>query len=315
MIGLDTLSLEQINVLTLDGLDVLPLAGWPPPRFVQNRVPRPIRERMRDRLPPPAHRVPIVPARGRFYLDARGRYRVFNGAEYRFYRNYTSGVDELTLEQLDELTLAQLDALRLDAEDETPEEGDLPFDSNATLPYTSGETFDDRVWYLAVTYFNGVLESGFYPIGPNGETYLRLEISGGAEVGNPPAGPQTVYLEPIAAGAVRVLAVAAYDPTADGLPEQWAITYTTDGSDPAEDSPDATESLTPGPLAVLQYDLPAQAHGTTVKVRVQTRRNDGTDESPEWVYSDGSTIHTATADATGPSAPVDLDAWRGPLPR
>ena len=31
-----------------------------------------------------------------------------------------------------------------------------------------------------MSYYNGLRDSGFLPIGPNGETYLRLDISGDA---------------------------------------------------------------------------------------------------------------------------------------
>jgi len=63
-------------------------------------------------------------------------------------------------------------------------------------------------------------------------------------------------------------------------------------------------------LALLSYDLPGQAHGTTVKVRLQTRRQDAS-----WVYSEGSTIKSTTADAQGPTtAPPAGEAWPGSLP-
>jgi len=59
-------------------------------------------------------------------------------------------------------------------------------------------------------------------------------------------------------------------------------------------------------LAVLAYDLPAAADGTTVKVRLQTVR--------DTTYSEDSTVKTATADATGPAAPPAADRWVGGLP-
>jgi hypothetical protein len=62
-------------------------------------------------------------------------------------------------------------------------------------------------------------------------------------------------------------------------------------------------------LVVLEYDLPGQANGTTVKVRLQTRRND----SGTWRYSENSTVLTAIADASVPSAPLTLQQWPGDL--
>lgn len=221
--------------------------------------------------------------RGRFYLDARGKYRVFNAAEYRFYRSSSA----------------------------PPAEGDTPFATNATLPHTPADTYADGCWYLSVSYFNGVIDSGFLPLGEAGETYLRLDLSGGAQAGSPPRGPLDWRLEARASGVVRVIGVYQAD---DLRADQWAIAYTTNGSTPPEDTPDVTQTMATRGLVILAYDLPGQADGTTVKVRLQSRRNDGTDESPSWVYSDGSTVLTATADAVGPSVPLAGERWPGQLP-
>jgi len=221
--------------------------------------------------------------RGRYYHDARGLYRVFNAAGYRFYRS-NSG---------------------------PPAESDTPFATNATLPHEPTDTYADGTWYLSVSYFNGVLDSGFLPLGPHGETYLRLDIAAGAASGSPPMGPNDWRLEAQAAGVVRVLGV--YFESGDDRADEWAIAYTTNGSTPPADTPDVTQTMAGG-LAVLAYDLPGQSHGTTVKVRLQTRRNDGTAEAPDWVYSAASTVLTLSADATGPSAPPSAADWPGQLP-
>ena len=213
----------------------------------------------------------------RRYFTARGLHRVFNAAAYRFYRS-NSG---------------------------PPAETDTPFATSATLPHEPADTYADGTWYLAVSYFNGILDSGFLPIGPRGETYLVLEVSGGAAGEVAPVAPLDVRLEVKASGVVKVWAfVALSGSSAD--PTTWAIAYTTNGSTPAEDSPIATQAMAGVGLQVLEYDLPAQSHGTTVKVRVQTRRGAST-------YNDGSGVLTATADAQGPSAPAAGEAWPGEL--
>ena len=220
---------------------------------------------------------------GRRYHDGRGKYRVFNAAGYRFYRSNSS----------------------------PPAESDTPFATNATLPHEPSDTYADGTWYLSVSYFNGVLDSGFLPLGPHGETYLRLDLSGGEETIQPPKGPNDWRLEACAGGVVCV--VGFYFESDDNRADQWAIAYTTDGSDPPADTPDANPAVQ-GNLSVLGYDLPAQSHDTTVKVRLQTRRNDGTAGSPDWVYSEGSTILTLSADAQGPAAPPAATLWTGQLP-
>lgn len=212
------------------------------------------------------------------YHQARGLYRVFGAAVYRIYRSNSA----------------------------PPAEGDSPWATSATLPATPADTFADGTWWLSVSYFNGVVDSGFLPIGANGETFRQLVVAGGVGVGTPPSAPLDVRLELRAGGVVRV--VALYAQEGDDRATVWAIGYTVDGSTPAEDTPTATQDIerTSG-VEVLVYDLPAQANGTTVKVRVQTRRGAST-------YSDGSTVLTATADATGPAQVPGGDLWSGDLP-
>ena len=219
--------------------------------------------------------------RRRYVVEARGLWRIFGPAVYRFYRNQAR----------------------------PPRQGDTPFATSATLPHEPADAFADGTWYLAVSWFNGVLDSGFLPLGPSGETYLRLDVASGAAETSPPAGPVDVRLEARAGGVVRVIAYALRAAAAGA--EEWAIAYTTNGSDPPADTPDVTQAMREGVLDVLAYDLPAQGDGVTVKVRVQTRRNDGSVDVPDWTYSEGSKILTMAADAAGPTAGEGLAAWEG----
>ena len=228
----------------------------------------------------PRSRIIFEPSwRGHRYLDGRGKYRIFNTAEYRFYRANTVTAPA------------------------------APFDTNATLPHEPSDAFGNATWYLRVTYFNGVLESPFLPIGTHGETYLRMDISGGQAVYAPPYGPLDWRLERVAAGVVRVIGLY-YHQSSTLRAEQWALAYTTNGSNPPADTPDVTVTMPTDGVAFLQYDLPGQGHGTTVKVRLQTRREDSS-----WVYSEDSVIKTLTADATGPTVPLALQSYPGQLPQ
>ena len=219
-----------------------------------------------------------------YYFVARGLYRVFNAAEYRLFRSNAA----------------------------PPAETDVPFAAATTLPATPDETFGDGTWFVSATYFDGVLDSGFLPLGPQGETYRRLDIAGGELQLAPPAGPTAWEVAAAAGGAVRVLGHLFQPATL--YPHQWAIAYTTDGSTPPTGDPDLTQAMAAIGLVWLDLLLPAQAHGTTVKVRLQTRRNDGSEETPAWVYSEASTVLTLSADAQGPTAPTSAVAWPGPLP-
>jgi len=212
------------------------------------------------------------------YGAARGLYRVFNAAAYRFYRSNVA----------------------------PPTTADAPFATSATLPSTPATTFADGTWYLSMSYFNGVLDSGFLPLGPRGETYLKIVIAGGVAQGAKPGQPYNARLVALAAGVVQVLAF--YAPVADGAnaATQWAIAYTIDGSIPPTGAPTITKAMGTGAIQVLSYKLPAQANGTIVKVQLQMRR--GT------VYSDPLDVLQATANTAGPSAPLSLGTWPGTLP-
>jgi len=237
-----------------------------------------------DRRARPLRSRVAAPPRPRRYLDARGKYRVFNAAGYRFYRSV----------------------------DGPPVETSTPFATSESLPHTPAETFADGAWFLSVSYFNGAIDSGFLPLGPAGETYLRLELADGSEVEAAPLPPLDWRLERAAGGVVRVCGV--YFEAGAARAEQWAIACTDDGSTPPADAADAVKEMPTSGLAVLHYELPAAADAATVKVRLQTRRNDGTISVPVWRYSQASTVKTIVADAAGPAAPLAADRWAGPLP-
>lgn len=255
------------------------LLGLPSFRLARSLVGPPllIEERLYRQ---PLH--PIFIDYGRRYSAARSLYRIFNAAGYSFYRSTTG----------------------------PPLETSSPFATSATLPDTPSNTFADGVWYLSASYFNGVLSSGFLPLGPQGQTYLLLELSGGTAVGARPSGPSAINLQVRAGGVIRINAF--YLSTPDGptnAANTWAIAYTTDGSTPPINTPSLTQAMTLGALQILAYDLPAQATGTTVTVQLQTRRG-----GAGGVYSFPSVPAAAIADATGPSQPLALSAWVGGLP-
>lgn len=213
----------------------------------------------------------------------RGLHRVFATAEHRFYRANDGTTPDPTTA--------------------------TAYATASSLPATPAVTFADGTWRIVVTYFDGIHESDPLALGPNGETYVRLEIASGATVANPPQPAFEAELQQRAGGVVAVVALYDEDDSTGLRADAWVVTATYDGSAPAEDSasPTLERAMPSAGLAALDYELPAQAHGTTVKVRVQTRR-----DGPVW--SNDSTILSTTADATGPSAPPGGVAWRGSLP-
>lgn len=212
----------------------------------------------------------------RFVVGLRGQYRVFNGPEYRCYRSMSG----------------------------PPQESDTPFATSSSLPETPTDTFADGWWYVAVSYFNGVLDSGFLPIGPNGEHYVRFNaVAGGgggsqqSSTAEPPNGPNSWELESRAGGVIRVNGI--YLHSGQLRADTWAIDYTVDGTTPSEGAPDVAVTMPTDGIAALAYDLPAQAHGTTVKVRLRTQRGAA--------YSDDSTVKTVIADTVGGNIPLEGD--------
>jgi len=224
--------------------------------------------------PPSRYLQPVIQGEAvqRRQIDIRGVYRIFNASAVRFRRGATP-----------------------------PAEGDTPYAEASGLPATPTNTFANGTWYVAASRFNGCLDSGFARLDSSDRTTIRLDVSDDGGVRAAPDGPGTFYLEVQAGGVVRVCAV--YRQTGDLRATQWAITYTTNGATPGEDAPDLTRGIISSGPSVLLYDLPAQEDGTVVKVRLQTRRNDGTDGDPLWVYSDGSVVLTATADAVVTDTP------------
>jgi len=175
-----------------------------------------------------------------------------------------------------------------------PKDDDVPLETTPTLPYTTTTTFADGEWYVAVKYFNGITYSGFLPLGPHGETYLKIIVSGGVVVGNPPLAPQFVQLAQGSAGAISV--EAGYSESGDLRADEWAIAYTNDGTTPPTDTPTITATIGASGFVSLRSAFPTQASGATFKCRVQTRRNDGTDTVPVWVYSDRAPVVTEVID-------------------
>jgi hypothetical protein len=212
--------------------------------------------------------------------EFRGLYRIFNAAEFRFYRS-SSG---------------------------PPAESDSPFATSATLPLTTDEDWTAGPWYVSVSYFNGVLDSGFLPIGPHGETCLRFDAGSGV-VGQPPAAPRNVELVQTAPLAVRLSAL--YADAAAVRADEWAYSYTVDGSDPAADDPAETPALSRRGLDVLDVPITITGGVTVVKIRVQVRRNDGTIEAPEWVYSENSAVVSLAIDGTPPDPAEAAVVWPG----
>lgn len=201
--------------------------------------------------------------------EARGLWRIFAPACYRFYCGRVV----------------------------PPVEGSTPWDTATSLPHTPTSPFTetDGTWYLAMSYFNGVYDSGFLPLGPSGETYLTMSMTSGLVVSEPPT-PMSVELAETTQGVVTVTALVASDATAD----EWLITYTVNGGSPIT----FAEPYPSGALAVLSASLPAQAAGSVVAVTVQTRRNDGTPGVFLWVVGD-SLSDTITLALAGPTAPLD----------
>lgn len=265
-------------------------AGMLPPLLVEDEPPA--GDAREDEWEEPIA-TPIEPPI-RHYAEARGLYRVWNAPKFRIYRTgpYVASWPPVT-------------------EGEPPAEGDPPWETCDALPYSPAGTFTTGVWLIALSYFNGVLDSGFYPLGPKGEPYRRLFIdAGGQEAGNPPEEP-TWSVEAIAGGRARVRAV--YAETGPNRADQWALQLKPGVPPPAnpEIYPPIPADIAGDGVAVWTYDSDPYMGGT-MYARLYVRRNDGTPEVPVWVYS-AATLKSVALDNRG--AQVEHgEIWRGPLP-
>lgn len=212
-----------------------------------------------------------------FRLELSGVHRVFNAAVYRFYRHGSR----------------------------PPNETDVPFATSASLPDTPTDLFPSpALYYVAVSYFDGVHDSGFLPVGPNGETFFRFVAATGQSSGggasDPPATPTEWSLSNVGGGVVQVRGL--YVQFGSLRAESWVINYTVDGSEPRESSTTTTFPATilsvmgSATLELLEQNLPTQSHGTEIKVRVQTRRGNT-------AYSERSIVRSIIAEATGGAPP------------
>jgi len=201
-------------------------------------------------------------------IAARGLFRIFNAAGYRLYKSSALP-----------LSLADL------------------WSTVSTLPATPGAVADGT-WYFGVSYFDGVYDGGFAPVGPNGEPYLTAVIASGAATPPPPAAPLSLILSEDAPGVCGVTATGP-QLAAAALPYQWQLSYTVNGGA-------ATVLAYPyaaGGVAVLAVELPAQAPASVIAVSLVIQRNDGTAGSPVWTSSAAATASLTLA-AAGPSPPL-----------
>lgn len=246
---------------------LLSLPAIPRKRSLDGRPPK--------RYPHLSRRTPPTAFLSRYEFDATGRYRVFNDAEFQL---FDSTGDPLAT---------------------TPTEA-VPFAVSPVLPVTPADTYAAKVNKFSAVLFNGVLSSGFRPLGPKAQAYRSVYLLGGVVALDPPDSPGGWDLKTKAGGVVNI---AGWYRSVPGelRAEDWALYFTFDGSTPSNplsDTPDATTPMPTEGVALLDYDLPAQANGTTVKVRVHTQRTDGVGDR----FSEDSVVLTIIADDAGPAA-------------
>ncbi|RME36529.1 MAG: hypothetical protein D6788_11365 [Planctomycetota bacterium] len=159
-----------------------------------------------------------------------------------------------------------------------------------------------------------MLDSGFLDLGPNSERYVRLDIAGGVAGTPPPRGPDRWSVKVLKKGEARI--VAAYYERGVRRATEWALTYTTDGTTPGTPpavAPTVTIAMPSNGLAILVHTITGLG-GSTLNIRLQTRRNDG----GTWIYSENSTVKTVVVSNVGsiasPNDSIVSTAWPGRPP-
>lgn len=185
-------------------------------------------------------------------------------------------------------------SVRLYAEPSEPQYNDTPIAVVPELPATPDVVFEDGTYYLSAAVDNGVIVGAL-------AVSTIMSIVDGQVFLQPPLKPHSSSLT-LDEGLPKVS--AAYSEEYPYRAHEWAIAYTTDGSTPAANNPDVTASMGFSGTAILVSTLPAVVTGTTVKVRVQVRRNDGTAEEPVWTYSVGETVLELLVTLIAPTAAI-----------
>lgn len=175
-------------------------------------------------------------------------------------------------------------------------------DPEADLPLTVPALTPGHVYYFVLNLRNrhGLVSRNI--------TSTRLEIDGaGAEIANPPSSPDVLEWSAQAGGTFRLRAVYAYGADGDDQADTWAYWITYDGSapDPSGTATGTEAMIKVDGAAYLEVTTGAQAHGTTGKVIVRTRRSSDT------IDSTNVDVHTATASTAGPSSPTGGIHFRG----
>lgn len=171
-------------------------------------------------------------------------------------------------------------------------EHDAAAATGAALPLTITAAITNGEYHHAAILRNA------YGLGGGLQDIQRVTVAAGVQGTNAPDGDLDVRLEPRAGGVTRVHSRFGMPQETDRRPIEWALWYTTNGSTPGSGSPNVTATLTRARRsAVWQYDLPAQADGTVVKVLVKVRK-----AGP--VYQVSGTSANLTIRTTGPLAPA-----------
>lgn len=247
-----------------------PLRGRPDPRRVRARRRRGVLGRI------------IAPPLGRARYRQRwiGLWRAFNAAGYRVYWQHGS----------------------------PPSAGDAPVAVGPTLPIHISGPIADGVWYLSVSWFNGVLDSGFLPIGPAGETWLRFDFDRGAPSATPPRAPISARGELLPDMGWKIHAVYAED--GPDRADEWVI-YTLVDTDPNGDPLTGNRETIPmasGGVGILSFTpaIPAATGGEYAIALVRTARGG--------VESENTAAIVLAGDDAGPDAPVGYTQWSGAAP-
>ena len=189
--------------------------------------------------------------------------------------------------------------------DASPDFDAAPEETFSSLPHETTLTLSaDHTHHIVTRYRNE-----YNMLSANIEEEIIALDSGGEEIEPIPSEPRDILVEAAADGEIRIRANYFYrDDSEDARADEFALWWTTDGSEPnPAGAADATSTMTlVDSYAKLDYTTDADfAYGTTVKVLVRTRRNDGADDYD----SDNTTSYSATATFAGPEQPDPAGAF------
>lgn len=232
-------------------------------------------------------------------VDASPRHRTVIKVEYvvngQTYTESLIGLYRIADDDLDRYELH----IGVNAE---PDITAAPTETFTSLPHTTTATLTS-----GATHYLVVNKRNKYGMRSQSNRSTIIKLTGTLEARLGPSAPQFITLTASASGTFKTTAFYNAAKDGDDAANQWLVYFTSDGSTPTPGvtTPVVIDMAIVNGVAYLDYTTATFGGGTTGKVLVRVRRYEDASDSTN------SSVLTATADTTGPSATTGDAFLRG----